>query len=74
MAGVRSGAAARTTGATVGRDAGAAVFGEAQYRIARFRDVTPAYNRVAAEQRFLPPLVMPKEQIDEMLEILKKCI
>ena len=37
--------------------AGAAVFGEAQYRIARFRDVTPAYNRVAAEQRFLPPLV-----------------
>ncbi|MGN0507374.1 MAG: aspartate aminotransferase family protein [Lachnospiraceae bacterium] len=24
--------------------------------------------------RFLPPLVMPKEQIDEMLEILKKCI
>ncbi len=37
--------------------AGAALFGEAQYRIARFRDVTPAYNRVAAEQRFLPPLV-----------------
>lgn len=37
--------------------AGAALFGEAQYRIARFRDVTPAYNRVAAGQRFLPPLV-----------------
>ncbi len=37
--------------------AGAALFGEAQYRIARFRDVTPAYNRVAAERRFLPPLV-----------------
>ena len=36
--------------------AGAAVFGEVQYRLARFRDVTPAYNRVDADQRFLPPL------------------
>ena len=37
--------------------AGAALFGEAQYRLAQFRDVTPVYNRVDAEQRFLPPLV-----------------
>ena len=36
--------------------AGAAVFGEVQYRLARYRDVTPAYNRVDTEQRFLPPL------------------
>ncbi len=36
--------------------AGAAAFGEAQYRVARFRDVTPAYSRVDAAQRFLPPL------------------
>ena len=36
--------------------AGAAVFGEVQYRVSRARDVTPAYNRVDAEQRFLPPL------------------
>ncbi len=36
--------------------AGAAVFGEAQYRLARWRDVTPAYGRVDADQRFLPPL------------------
>mgnify|MGYP002522086923 FL=1 len=36
--------------------AGAAVFGEAQYRLARWRDVTPAYSRVDTEQRFLPPL------------------
>lgn len=37
--------------------AGAAAFGEVQYRLARWRDVTPAYNRVDADQRFLPPLV-----------------
>ena len=36
--------------------AGAAAFGEAQYRLARARDVTPAYARVDAAQRFLPPL------------------
>lgn len=36
--------------------AGAALFGEVQYRVARSRDVTPAYNRVDADQRFLPPL------------------
>ncbi len=36
--------------------AGAAVFGEVQYRLARYCDVTPAYNRVDTEQRFLPPL------------------
>ena len=36
--------------------AGAAVFGEAQYRLARWRDVTPAYSRIDTEQRFLPPL------------------
>lgn len=34
----------------------AAAFGEIQYRVARFRDVTPAYARVDAAQRFLPPL------------------
>ncbi len=33
-----------------------AVFGEAQYRIARMCDVTPAYNRVDANRRYLPPL------------------
>ncbi len=36
--------------------AGAALFGEIQYRVAQIRDVTPAYNRVDAAQRFLPPL------------------
>ena len=36
--------------------AGAALFGEVQYRVARSRDVTPAYNRVDADQRFQPPL------------------
>ena len=36
--------------------AGAAAFGEVQYRVARFRDVTPAYSWVDAAQRFLPPL------------------
>ena len=34
---------------------GAAVFGEVQYRVARFRDVTPAYNVVDTESRYLPP-------------------
>lgn len=33
----------------------AAMFGEVQYRVARFRDVTPAYNRVDTAQRYLPP-------------------
>ncbi len=33
----------------------AAMFGEVQYRVARFRDVTPAYNRVDTSQRYLPP-------------------
>ncbi len=35
---------------------GAALFGEIQYRVAQFRDVTPAYNQVHAEDRYLPPL------------------
>ena len=35
--------------------AAAAVFGEIQYRLARFRDVTPAYNVVNASIRYLPP-------------------
>ena len=35
---------------------GAALFGEVQYRVARYRDVTPAYNRVDTEARYLPPL------------------
>jgi peptide/nickel transport system permease protein len=34
---------------------GAAVYGEVQYRVARFRDVTPAYNAVDTSARFLPP-------------------
>lgn len=33
----------------------AAMFGEVQYRVASFRDVTPAYNRVDTAQRYLPP-------------------
>ena len=34
----------------------AALFGEFQYRAARFRDVTPVYNIVNTEARYLPPL------------------
>ncbi len=34
----------------------AAVFGEVQYRVARARDVTPAYNAVNTAARYLPPL------------------
>ena len=33
----------------------AAIYGEVQYRIAQHRDVTPAYNVVDAESRYLPP-------------------
>ena len=33
----------------------AAVFGEVQYRVARYRDVTPAYNVVHEDARYLPP-------------------
>jgi len=33
----------------------AAVFGEVQYRTARYRDVTPAYNVVDTDSRYLPP-------------------
>ena len=33
----------------------AAVFGEVQYRVAQFRDVTPEYNRVDTSARDLPP-------------------
>ena len=33
----------------------AAVFGEVQYRMARYRDVTPAYNVVDTDSRYLPP-------------------
>ena len=40
----------------LGLAAGAALFGEAQYRLARIRDVTPAYNRVSTDCRLLPPL------------------
>ena len=35
---------------------GAALFGEIQYRVAQFRDVTPVYNQVHTEDRYLPPL------------------
>ena len=34
---------------------GAAMFGEVQYRVAKFRDVTPAYNVVHENARYLPP-------------------
>ncbi len=34
----------------------AALYGEIQYRVARLRDVTPAYNAVALDSRYLPPL------------------
>ena len=34
----------------------AAVFGEVQYRLAAARDVTPAYNVVDTDCRYLPPL------------------
>lgn len=34
---------------------GAAVFGEIQYRVAKYRDVTPAYNVVREDARYLPP-------------------
>ena len=34
---------------------GAAVFGEVQYRVARYRDVTPAYNVVRENERYQPP-------------------
>ena len=33
----------------------AALFGEVQYRIARYRDVVPAYNVVDTEHRYEPP-------------------
>jgi peptide/nickel transport system permease protein len=33
----------------------AAVYGEVQYRVARARDVTPEYNTVHLEERYLPP-------------------
>ena len=36
--------------------AGAALFGEIQYRVAQANDVTPAYNRVNLEARYLPPM------------------
>ena len=35
--------------------AAAAVFGEIQYRVAKVRDVTPAYNVVNTSARYLPP-------------------
>ena len=35
--------------------AAAAVFGEVQYRVAKSRDVTPAYNVVNTSARYLPP-------------------
>lgn len=33
----------------------AAIYGEVQYRAAKARDVTPEYNRVHLESRYLPP-------------------
>ena len=34
---------------------GAAVFGEVQYRLAKYRDVTPSYNVVHEDARYQPP-------------------
>ena len=34
---------------------GAAVFGEVQYRVAKYRDVTPSYNVVHEDARYQPP-------------------
>jgi peptide/nickel transport system permease protein len=34
---------------------GAAVFGEVQYRVAKYRDVTPIYNVVHENERYQPP-------------------
>jgi len=34
---------------------GAAIFGEVQYRLAKYRDVTPAYNVVHEDARYQPP-------------------
>ena len=34
----------------------AAIYGEVQYRVARFRDAPAAYNAVNTEARYLPPL------------------
>ena len=34
---------------------GAAVFGEVQYRVAKFRDVTPIYNVIHENARYQPP-------------------
>ena len=33
----------------------AALYGEVQYRVAKCRDVTPEYNRVNLQERYLPP-------------------
>ena len=45
----------------------AAAFGEAQYRIARAQDRTPAYNRVDTSCRHLPPLVASPATGDRFL-------
>lgn len=34
---------------------GAALYGEYEYRVAKYRDVTPIYNRVDTSARYLPP-------------------
>lgn len=36
--------------------AGAALFGEVQYRVAQARDVTAVYNTVSLDARYLPPM------------------
>ena len=40
---------------TIALYCGAAVFGEIQYRVAKFRDVTPSYNAVHENMRYQPP-------------------
>lgn len=41
--------------ATLALYAAVALFGEVQYRVARWRDVTPVYNRVDTTRRYEPP-------------------
>jgi len=40
---------------------GAAIYGEIEYRAARVRDVTPVYNRVRADARYLAPFAQASD-------------
>ena len=49
---------------------GAAIYGEVQYRVAKARDVTPSYNVVNAEARYLPPLSVFHSPSDKAIKEL----